>query len=351
MIAQVVNRAFFHPLAKIPGPRLYAISIIPHFYHLKRGNWHTALKELHDIYGPVVRYAPGEVSFITAEAWKTIYGHKNGGQASFHKDTRYFPRRVPGKANILTADDDDHRRIRRHMSHAFSEKALRGQETIVQGYLELLIRKLTERAEKGETVDMVSWYNFTTFDLIGDLAFGEPFGSLQSGGYHPWVAIIFEIVKMTSFLYMLKRIPGCVALVPVFLPWKMIKASQEHYQLCEETAMKRIETGNTEREDFMSYMLRHSDKNGMTTPEILENSKAVILAGSETTATLLSGCTYHILKNPEVYDRLVKEIRSHFDSPSDITMNNVAQLEYAMSVLNESLRICESPALGLLSAA
>lgn len=31
------------------------------------------LKALHDIYGPVVRVAPNELSFITAEAWKDIY--------------------------------------------------------------------------------------------------------------------------------------------------------------------------------------------------------------------------------------------------------------------------------------
>uniref|UniRef100_A0A8H7N3W4 Cytochrome P450 n=1 Tax=Bionectria ochroleuca TaxID=29856 RepID=A0A8H7N3W4_BIOOC len=339
LFGYLIYLVFFHPLAKVPGPKLYAISIIPYMYHLKSGKWHRVLKDLHDQYGPVVRIAPGDVSFINGDAWKIIYGHKNGTVGNFHKDTRFFPRRIPGKPNILTADESDHKRIRRHLSHAFSEKALRGQESIMQEYVNLLIRKLSDEVERGAAVDMVKWYNFTTFDLIGDLAFGEPFGSLESGGYHPWVAMIFDIVKMTSRLYILKRIPGLISLTPLFIPWKLLKDAQHHYELCERTAAKRIETGNTDREDFMSYMLRHNDEKGISTPEILETSKAVILAGSETTATLLSGCTYQMLSNRHVYERLVKEIRSTFNSPEEITISSVANLEYTAAVLNESLRI------------
>jgi cytochrome P450 len=153
--------------------------------------------------------------------------------------------------------------------------------------------------------------------------------------------MIFDIVKMTSRLYILKRIPGLISLTPLFIPWKLLKDAQHHYELCERTAAKRIETGNTDREDFMSYMLRHNDEKGISTPEILETSKAVILAGSETTATLLSGCTYQMLSNRHVYERLVKEIRSTFNSPEEITMSSVANLEYTAAVLNESLRICK----------
>jgi hypothetical protein len=38
--------------------------------------------------------------------------------------------------------------------------------------------------------------NFTTFDIIGDLAFGEPFGCLKNEKFHDWVALIFETIKI-----------------------------------------------------------------------------------------------------------------------------------------------------------
>ena len=52
----------------------------------------------------------------------------------------------------------------------------------MQTYVDLLIQRLRTHATSSAIVDMNKWYNFTTFDLIGDLAFGEPFGCLQSDG-------------------------------------------------------------------------------------------------------------------------------------------------------------------------
>ena len=32
----------------------------------------------------------------------------------------------------------------------------------------------------------LKWYNLTTFDLIGDLAFGESFNGLETAEIHGW---------------------------------------------------------------------------------------------------------------------------------------------------------------------
>jgi hypothetical protein len=56
----------------------------------------------------------------------------------------------------------------------------------------MLVDRLTgEISASRETVDMSQWYNFTTFDIIGDLAFGEPFDCLKDSQYHPWVEMVF----------------------------------------------------------------------------------------------------------------------------------------------------------------
>lgn len=92
--------------------------------------------------------------------------------------------------NILIANDSSHSRMRRQLAHAFSERALRSQESYLKHYVDLLISKLRAESDAGQPADMVKFYNFTTFDVLGDLAFGESFGCLESGGYHPWVRII-----------------------------------------------------------------------------------------------------------------------------------------------------------------
>ncbi|KPA35165.1 isotrichodermin c-15 hydroxylase, partial [Fusarium langsethiae] len=193
LIGSAVYYVFFHPLASVPGPKLYAISPIPYYYHLYQGTWVRTITRLHEQYGPAVRFAPADVSFITADAVKTIYGH---GGKTFEKDLRIYRQGRPVRS-IITSDHENHRRMRRQLSHAFSMKALRAQDKILNHYVDLFIAGLTKRA--GTEIDMVAWYNFATFDLIGHLAMGQPFGCLEKGEYHPWVRILFAGLKATAF--------------------------------------------------------------------------------------------------------------------------------------------------------
>jgi cytochrome P450 len=83
----------------------------------------------------------------------------------------------------------------------------------------------------------------------------------------------------------------------------------------------------------------------MTRSEIAENAKLLILAGSETTATLLSGVTFQLLTNPNKYENLVKEIRSSFTSEQEITIARVNQLRYIIAAFSEGSRMCKSAEL------
>jgi hypothetical protein len=49
--------------------------------------------------------------------------------------------------------------MRRNLSHAFSDKALRGQESLIQSYVDLLVQRLGEHAAKDESVDIMTWYS------------------------------------------------------------------------------------------------------------------------------------------------------------------------------------------------
>ena len=79
----------------------------------------------------------------------------------------------------------------------------------------------------------------------------------------------------------------------------------------------------------------------MTHEEIIGNSRVLITAGSETTATLLSGATFHLLRNPATLQRVQSEVRIVFKKEEDITLRSVSTphlLPYLEAVLQESLR-------------
>jgi hypothetical protein len=61
---------------------------------------------------------------------------------------------------------------------------------------DLLIQRLNERIEQDNAAtDIMSWYNFVTFDIITDLTFGEPLYCLRDRGYHPWVKLLLGVLK------------------------------------------------------------------------------------------------------------------------------------------------------------
>lgn len=299
------------------------------------------LKELHDRYdSDVVRTGPNELSFNGPSAWKDIYAHRQGHR-NFQKDLTLFA----GIDGIITANDADHARIRRLLGHAFSDKALREQEPLLQSYVATLISGLHRQVQgpgKGK-VNLVDWFNWTTFDVIGDLSFGEPFDCLKNECYHFWVQMLFSGIQAVVFRSVILRFPPLAHA----LAWCMaphIKAAlrqmDTHKQLAREKVDRRLETV-TSRPDFMSYILRHDDEKGLSREEVYANMSSIIAAGSETTATLLAGATWY-LHQPQhraILDKILAEIRGAFDSADQITLANVAKCEYFLAVIEESFRI------------
>lgn len=326
---------YFHPLNKIPGPKLWIV--FPFAKEVTRlfGIQENKMRAYHLKYGLVVRNGPNEMSFITAQAWKDIYGY---GHRQFPKLVFRDPKRAP---DIITANDEDHTRFRRALAHAFSEKALRDQEPLIRNYIDLLVEKLNDMVSSGEKVDMVKWYNLTTFDLMGDLAFGESFNGLRSTNIHSWVSMIYKSVKVLAFYMVMAQYPGVAALLNYCIPRGLKEARESHFQYTHDTTMKRVQNKPLHgRGDFMDSMLKkRGEKGGLTDDELVSNSQLLIIAGSETTATLLSGVTYLLLQNPRAWQKVVDEVRSAFKSEAEITFANAnARLPYMLACLDEAFR-------------
>lgn len=296
-------------------------------------------QKLHEKYGDTVRIAPNEVTFTNPEAWKEIFAIRPG-KPQRPKDQRHVsvgPNHIP---SILRTDDLTHARYRRSLSHGFSEGSLQRQEVIVKGYVDLLVQRLHGLAESGSvTVDMTCWYNYTTFDIIGDLAFGESFGCLQNSQYHFWVSVIFSHFRTAAWANVLRRVPAGNFLMKWIVPKEVREQKKHQNSMTKEKVKVRMANGDNGRPDFLSNVLKQPLEKGMSEDELVSNSYVLIIAGSETTATLLSGVTYYILTVPGVLDKLKAEIRGGFTSEDQITWSAVNQLNYTLAVLNESLRM------------
>lgn len=228
--------------------------------------------------------------------------------------------------------------MRKLLAHAFSAQALREQEDILNHYFDLLITRLKQQGGK---VDLTRWFNFFTFDLVGDLALGKPFGMLEASKAPAfmdrvlrgsrtlivyWTAQIIPIFGLLLRLY--SKVPGAS------------NARQRMNEFARQCVKERL-AEKRDRKDFMSYILRYNDERGMTNAEIGMTAKTLLNAGSETTATSLTGCVWLMLSHPEKLAKATKEVRDKFGKADEMNLQTTspASLPYLFAVIEESLRI------------
>lgn len=209
---------------------------------------------LHEEYGAIVRTAPNVVSIQHPEAYPETRG--------FRKELPKDPIAVRSmRDNLVGAEKAEHARFRRILSHGFSASVMQEQEPLIRSYVDKLMRQLQARCEGGtRPLDMSKWFNYTTFDVIGDLSFGESFGCLDNEDYHPWVALI---VQSTMDLVYTAQLAYWRQLEPLLRRWVMPKGLAQkfatHSKLSEEKVNKRLATG-VNRPDFIQKMVEGSAK-------------------------------------------------------------------------------------------
>lgn len=216
---------------------------------------------------------------------------------------------------------------------------MRAQQPMIQHHIDLLLRRLHE-GSSSVSHDISEWFNWTTFDIIGDLAFGESFGCLENGKTHDWIASIEGNVKAIPIINAIRRFK-LDWVIPLIAPRKLLEMRQRNAKFTENKVDQRLRLGAT-RGDLWDDVMGYSDKesgSGMTREEMISNASAIVLAGSETSATLLSGCTWLLLKNPHHLRQLEHHVRSSFNSESEIDLISVGKLDFMLAVLNEALRL------------
>ena len=142
--------------------------------------WHY----IHEIQlGPVVRTAPNELSFNTAQSWKDIYDYRQG-HLTFIKSEFYDGGSFADQCGSIVSERDPkvHGTMRKYLSHAFSQRSLMEQEYLISKSVDSLINKIGEEGTHG--IDIVLAFTLMSFDIIGDLGFGETFKGIESSRYH-----------------------------------------------------------------------------------------------------------------------------------------------------------------------
>lgn len=265
------------------------------------------------------------------------------------KDMRFFGGENFGRESIVTTLPEDHTRQRRIFTHAFSNTALRAQEPLLAEYADQMVETMGSLNDRDGRINIVDLFNFCTFDVMADLTFGEPLLLMKRGDYIPWVHNLFAGLKFVVWGLVLLEIPVLGPLVKAVTAAPLKKKAQEHTKFAGALVDRRLKVKDHPKPDIWSFVLRHSgdEAKGLTAREMHANAAVFMVAGTETSATVLSGTTYYLLRNPRVYQALTKEIRAAFKRPQDITIDGLMKLEYLHAVLMEGLRVYNPGGAGM----
>ncbi|KAF2169989.1 hypothetical protein M409DRAFT_64381 [Zasmidium cellare ATCC 36951] len=337
----VIYSLYFSPLSKFPGPKLWACSELFYQRAIVKGTAHQEFLEFFSQYGPVVRITPKELIFSSPQAVRDIYG------------TLHVQKQLGEDHMISTLDHNVHARQRRMLSSAFSERSVRELEPVLTELIDKLIAGLQkEGVVEGKDIDIKQWVNYTTFDITGYLVFGESFHCLDNAAMHPWVAFMTDSIKAQVFMGIFLRLPGMKPLMPYLTPKKVATALSEHQSLSYNRLEQRLEQGQkTEKSDLIGLLLKNgitqksggfsSGEDHISKGELHANSTILILGGSETSATLLSGAIFFLTTHPSHLTRLTNLIRTTFASHTSITSLSLTpnKLPYLHAILQETLRM------------
>ncbi|ORZ30702.1 cytochrome P450 [Catenaria anguillulae PL171] len=195
---------------------------------------------------------------------------------------------------------------------------------------------------EGKEVSITEWMTRFTLQTIGVSGFGYDFHLLDGpeAKLHPFVD------AMNYCLNESKR----RALATRF--YKMMPSqANAKYDECHKLMATTVEKVIADRKanpdpskvDLLNYMLTAKTPDGKTLPDdnIRDQVITFLIAGHETTSTLMSWTLWLLTQHPAIESRLLEEaIRVCGTDPSQpITPQQVGQLTYTTQVLKESLRL------------
>ncbi|BAE58815.1 unnamed protein product [Aspergillus oryzae RIB40] len=346
-----IYRLFVHRLHPFPGPfackltRFYSA-----FLAAKNIQYNVELKRLHKQYGDFVRTAlPLSYGPQTGCRRSTWYGHVDVD------DTKI--------CMALSHDFNDHRRRRRAWDRAFSIISLSVYEPRVIAQAKKLMAQV--EANQGKPLDATTWSMLFTFDIMGDIGFGKNFGNLTTGKAHPAISAIRDNMRVIAvvshlpwLLNMLGKIPGAAAGYQGFFKWctdqvetkrKVLSPRYAFGLAVDETSVYPDATQQSwdhdeYPQDIISWILKAFIDNDVSAPPsepaLHDDSRVVVIAGSDTTALALASIIYFLAKHPQILQKLQAELDNAMpNGPRSWTYDKAKTICYIDDIIHESLRL------------
>lgn len=125
--------------------------------------------------------------------------------------------------------------------------------------------------------------------------------------------------------------------------WTWVEEALAERLRKEEKA--RLGDESQDHKDFFHYLFQERDpvtgELGYSKEEYFEETQLLVTAGADTTAIVLAGVMFYLLRHPDAYARLTEEVLAAFDGAEEgiAPGKRLQSCKYLHAVLNEGLRM------------
>ncbi|KAJ0118711.1 cytochrome p450 [Diaporthe amygdali] len=340
----------WYRLRHIPGPFFGRFSYLYLAYLQQSGRQYYIYRDELTKFGHLVRVGPNELTTDDPDVLRRL----TSARAQYTRDAWY----TGGRWNpytysmFTTLDTRAHDDIKAKTAIGYGDKnsALEpGVDAQITSFVGVVRNKYLNGAK---LLDFGTLTSYFTMDVITKAGFGEAFGYLEkeedlfdflAGVRDNWqfMGITLDVPWLRDILYS-----------SVFLKLLGPRMTDEKglgklMKVGHDVIEKRMAKPKSARvDDMLGSFLSH----GLTQDQCENEALFMIVAGSETTASVIRVTVLHILSAPMVYHRLKNEVKEAIKdgrvSHQPIKIEEAKRLPYLQAVIYEGMRM-RSPAPGL----
>ena len=224
---------------------------------------------------------------------------------------------------IIVSEGEFWKRQRRLLQPTFHRRILTQLGGIITRANAACLDRWDAKAASGEPVNVTDDMSTMTIEIILRMIFGDDVDAMAAeSGENPFAVLTEESERDLKFAYRFRKLTTLIG---------------------KYVARRRAAGGQPAGEDpdYLSMMLLARDKEsgeGMSDKELIDEITTLIVAGHETTASMLNWTWYLLGGNPQAEARLLAEIDAKADEPIP-SLESMEELHYGNLVLQEALRL------------
>ncbi|MCJ1384397.1 hypothetical protein MMC17_007513 [Xylographa soralifera] len=344
IIVAVIYRLYFHPLAKVPGPKIAAATRGYEFWYqgLQHTKFPAKIKELHKQYGSIVRISPEEISLNDSGFNVEYFMHDK----KLKKDPWYY---YFGFRNALfvLSNKKKHKERQTNLANSFRGSYWKAAYPMMTREIQILVGKFEKSAEEKQELNLSKTFRKTGNEVLRNFLLGEHYDGPNSNSgdfarqadtfFHPLFRAASWTRHFPVLLHLQHLIPSraFAAVVP------MVKYNREIEQMIRRLIFHHDASVRLDYKHALLYKIVDHDPSYRDDKckAAIEEFMELLWGGREVLGHSLSNICFHLMTNPETMDKLYAALKA---SDLNLSTGSYAQLRtipYLWAVCKEGIRL------------